>query len=136
MQGLSSTTNGNLDGTTEANLPLFRHAVNYQLAPTIAGNYALKESSPLIDLGNNTERIFGNALDLAGNPRFNNVTVDMGAFESVSCTLGPIIFVNVKSINYAITYLSERERESSKFNINVFLFDGFTTLGTFDWLDY
>ena len=45
-------------------------------------NYALQEDSPAIDAGNN-EAIEGFETDLVGNPRINNNTVDLGAFEII-----------------------------------------------------
>ena len=46
-----------------------------------SSNFGLQEGSPAIDVGNN-EAIAGLAeIDLVGNPRINNSTVDLGAFE-------------------------------------------------------
>ncbi|MEM7737125.1 MAG: MBG domain-containing protein, partial [Deinococcota bacterium] len=49
-------------------------------APTTSGDYTLVACSPAINTGNNASAPAGN--DLAGNTRIQNVTVDMGAFES------------------------------------------------------
>ncbi|WDF46201.1 BspA family leucine-rich repeat surface protein [Chryseobacterium sp. KACC 21268] len=75
IQELSSTTNGNLNGSTN---PLF---VN----PS-SGDYRLQSTSPVIDKGSNTlyNANGGNLTtdkDLAGNSRLNGTTIDMGAYE-------------------------------------------------------
>src|SRR5690606_11476990 len=64
--------------------------VDYQLAtpdnPIVGGNYALKPSSPVINIGDN-ERYPGgstaleNELDVAGMPRLYGGTIDLGAYE-------------------------------------------------------
>ncbi|MEM6429779.1 MAG: choice-of-anchor Q domain-containing protein, partial [Deinococcota bacterium] len=59
-------------------------------APTNAGDYTLAACSPAINAGNNAAAPAGN--DLAGNARIQNVTVDMGAFESASGTCQTITF--------------------------------------------
>ena len=47
----------------------------------VGGNYALRDVSPCIDAGDN-EEIVGYDIDVAGNPRvYNNVAVDIGAYE-------------------------------------------------------
>ncbi len=49
-------------------------------APTTAGDYTLAACSPAINAGTNASAPTG--ADLAGNPRIQVATVDMGAFES------------------------------------------------------
>ncbi|MEM7738420.1 MAG: right-handed parallel beta-helix repeat-containing protein [Deinococcota bacterium] len=48
--------------------------------PTTAGDYTLKAASPAIDAGDNTLAT-GIDLDLSGNLRIHNDTVDMGTYE-------------------------------------------------------
>jgi len=47
----------------------------------MAGDYRLSPTSPCIDAGINQDWMFG-AVDLDGNPRILNGTVDMGAYET------------------------------------------------------
>jgi len=71
---------GNLDGTLAANDPQFVGAVPAANAPSSAANLRVLGSSPVWNRGNNA---FGStALDLAGNVRIQNVTIDLGAYES------------------------------------------------------
>jgi len=53
--------------------PLFVDAGN--------GNYHLQGTSPCIDIGNNSYVPAGVTTDLDGNPRIQNGTVDLGAYE-------------------------------------------------------
>ena len=52
-----------------------------QFVNAAAGDYRLKPNSPCIDAGINQDWMFA-ALDLDGNPRILNGTVDMGAYET------------------------------------------------------
>ncbi|MBE2268738.1 MAG: right-handed parallel beta-helix repeat-containing protein, partial [Anaerolinea sp.] len=49
--------------------------------PSLNGDYTLSSTSPAINAGDNS-LISGYSSDLAGNPRIQNTTVDMGAYES------------------------------------------------------
>jgi hypothetical protein len=53
--------------------PLFVDAEN--------GDYHLQSGSPCIDVGDNSLVPAGTSTDLDGNPRIQNGTVDMGAYE-------------------------------------------------------
>jgi alpha-tubulin suppressor-like RCC1 family protein len=55
-----------------------------------AGNYRLQAGSPCIDTGGNLSWT-GTAVDLDGQPRVSNGTVDMGAYESVAASAPPAI---------------------------------------------
>lgn len=83
-------SNGNLDGTNGQNNPLFTLADNPQLSPASNGILTLARCSPLVNRGNNG--FLANSTDLAGNPRFVDGTVDIGAYE-VQQT-GSIFYVN------------------------------------------
>ena len=75
IQGISATTNGNIDGSTN---PMFTNP--------ITGDYSLQSTSPAIDKGNTTlyNTNGGNLItdkDLSGNTRLAECTIDMGAYE-------------------------------------------------------
>ncbi|MFD1629851.1 choice-of-anchor Q domain-containing protein [Pseudopedobacter beijingensis] len=76
VQGLSSTANNNMDGNTD---PQFVDAAN--------GDYSLKNTSPLINKGDNSlyTGLDANTKDLAGNARVYKFSgsgiIDMGAYE-------------------------------------------------------
>jgi len=68
-------------GTGNINVnPLFVSAPAYSTAPFTGGNYTLQNGSLSINAGNNSS-INGYTIDLAGNTRIYNNTVDMGAYE-------------------------------------------------------
>ncbi|WP_293299251.1 choice-of-anchor Q domain-containing protein [Pedobacter sp. UBA4863] len=84
VQGLTATTDGNIDGTTNPNF----------VSPLTAGlnaggNYRLQSNSPTIGTGSNTFYAVGQTPDLStittdldGNPRIQKANIDMGAYES------------------------------------------------------
>lgn len=78
---ISSKTN------TISSNPLFTDLAN--------GDYTLSALSPAIDTGNNSN-VFG-SLDLLGNQRILNTTIDMGAYEFSSVALGLNDFQNNKN---------------------------------------
>ncbi|MFD1629850.1 beta strand repeat-containing protein [Pseudopedobacter beijingensis] len=78
IPGLTDTNNGNIDGSTD---PQFVDAAN--------GDYNLKNTSPLINKGDNTYFATGKTPDLstittdiAGNARIQKGKIDLGAYES------------------------------------------------------
>jgi len=82
VQGLTVTTNGNIDGAID---PKF-------VAPQVpglstAGNYRLQYTSPAINAGNNSlfQGLSSNTKDFSGNPRVydyvNGGIIDIGAYE-------------------------------------------------------
>jgi len=74
--------NGNLDGSTVDNNPLFVLPIPYENAPDISGNYRLMQGSPCINAGiNDTNKI---ATDIAGLQRVVDDTIDIGAFENLA----------------------------------------------------
>jgi predicted outer membrane repeat protein len=81
IEGLNPLSGiGNLDGTDALNDPDFVFPVAPSAAPSTAGIYSVKYGSPIVDVGNNAA-IAVVTLDLAGNPRIYNGTVDLGAYE-------------------------------------------------------
>ena len=81
IQGITTTTNGNINGSTD---PLFTNASTE--------NFRLQSTSPVIDKGSNTlyNANGGNLStdkDLAGNSRLNSTTIDMGAYEYTVVTV-------------------------------------------------
>jgi len=71
IKGENDTTNGNLDGTTLINAPLFED-------PSLH-NFREEECSPTINAGNNTFTTVG--ADIDGNPRVFETTINIGAYE-------------------------------------------------------
>jgi hypothetical protein len=76
----------NPDGTTD---PKFIEPVDFQLAPSLLGNFRLQEESEVINKGNSglyapgqTPDISNLITDLAGKPRLTGKAVDLGAYES------------------------------------------------------
>jgi len=104
VQGLNlAGANGNLDGTNQ-NAAVFITNDDPNLAPASIGVLALRACSPAIDRGNNG--FLANPTDIAGNPRFINTTVDLGAYEA------GLVFVNAgatggnNGINWANAFRS------------------------------
>jgi hypothetical protein len=88
VEGYNYSGEQNLDGTDDANDPLFLDAPDPIDAPTQAGDLRLQAGSPAIDRGDpdTDPSLFlfdGDAplLDLAGNDRFVNGRIDLGAYE-------------------------------------------------------
>lgn len=71
---------GALDGTSPANNPLFRNAVNPSGAPTLAGDFRLQLDSPVRDRGRNAF-VSGIDTDLDGEARIFGGVVDLGPYE-------------------------------------------------------
>lgn len=89
IQGLTSTSNGNISGTVD---PLF--VSPHSLAPDTTGDYHLQPCSPVVNEGSNSYYAAGQTPDLSavttdldGNPRFYSTTVDMGAYERQQTTI-------------------------------------------------
>ncbi len=53
------------------------------------GDLRLRADSPALDIGSNAAVPTGVSTDLAGNPRIQNGTVDMGAYEGTNTAPGP-----------------------------------------------
>lgn len=83
VQGLTATTNGNLNGNTSN--PYFIFSVDASFAPTEEGDYRIQSLGEGINVGNNTAIPSKFTTDLYGNTRIYKSTVDIGAFE-VSCS--------------------------------------------------
>ena len=80
VQGLNlSGANGNLDGFNQS-ANIFTTNDDPNLAPASIGILTLQLCSPAINKGNNG--YLANQTDISGDPRFINITVDLGAFES------------------------------------------------------
>ncbi|GAA0871789.1 hypothetical protein GCM10009117_09350 [Gangjinia marincola] len=72
IKGENPAGAGNLDGTDANNAPFFINPAE--------GDFRVFECSPTVNAGNNDFVDF--TLDLAGNPRIFDSTVDMGAYEN------------------------------------------------------
>lgn len=70
---------GNLDGTLAANDPDFVGAVTAANAPSSAADLRVFTSSPCLNVGSNAPG--STALDLAGQARIQDGTIDLGAYE-------------------------------------------------------
>ncbi len=82
IAGETASSGGNIDPDIDPQFVAPRPA---EESPTTLGNYRLRPTSPLIEIGNNSQAI--GALDLAGLSRFQDgnqdgpTTVDIGAYE-------------------------------------------------------
>ncbi len=74
--GSSTSGTGNITNSP----PLFVSTGSGYGASHVPGDYRLTAESPAINAGQNQGWMSG-AVDLAGNPRINGTTVDMGAYE-------------------------------------------------------
>ncbi len=83
IQGVTDTNDGNISAGTYTAADIFTNPIATTNAPTTTGDYTLKAGSPAIDKGDNTSIPTGVNTDLAGNPRVNRTTVDLGAYEYV-----------------------------------------------------
>jgi len=80
-QGWNPPGTGNINGTDLANAPLFVSPVDPATAPHTTGDLRLLASSPGLDAGDNT--LNSEPLDIAGQTRIQNTTIDMGAHEAI-----------------------------------------------------
>ncbi|HZK09352.1 MAG TPA: BspA family leucine-rich repeat surface protein [Bacteroidales bacterium] len=96
VQDIDNTGNNGLDGTDPGNDPQFTNATN--------GDYSLQATSPAINAGSNQAYTnaggdLQNDVDLAGNPRLYEGTIDMGAYESQGLQISPdgnnIVYVDI-----------------------------------------
>ncbi len=102
IQGLTNTADGNMDATGITAETVFTDALtNYNTAPFTGGNLALSASSPVINKGNQTlfnagkiPDISAVTTDLAGNPRFFDGQIDMGAYEIQTVTVLPVTLIS------------------------------------------
>ena len=86
-----NTAAGSDGGSNADDDPVFTTAPNPLSAPSTAGDFSLDVSSPAIDAGLDTADLDGSGAgtdtvatiseDLAGNPRFEGTTIDIGAYE-------------------------------------------------------
>jgi len=77
----SLTVFNNLIGTSNIDLSGNNNLIGEDPLFVGDGDYSLQKNSPAIDKGNNTYLNAEFIIDLAGNPRISNGTVDMGAYE-------------------------------------------------------
>ncbi len=89
VEGIANILNGNIDGTAYVPSDVFTDNAN--------GNYTLKDGAVVVNAGNNTFNT--TTIDLAGNARIYNNTIDFGAYESAYATITPdannILYVNI-----------------------------------------
>ncbi len=71
--------NGNLNGTLASNDPDFIGPVNPANAPVSSADLRVPSNSPVLNVGNNASG--STSLDLAGNARIQDGTIDLGAYE-------------------------------------------------------
>ena len=90
VQGINSDTAGCIRSET-VETSVFIRAISHTAAPTIAGNYRLREGSPALNVGSNTfysseqtPNLSHINTDLDGNPRVVGGVIDMGAFEGAT----------------------------------------------------
>lgn len=79
---------GNLDGTLESNDPKFATEIAPPSNPRPEGDLPLLATSPALNVGNNLADV--GTVDLAGSPRIQDSTVDLGAFEGGFVTFGSL----------------------------------------------
>ncbi len=72
-------SNGNLNGTTAADDPLFTSPSDPLNAPSTVGDLRLLSGSPAIDAGDNAAN--STTTDLGGSARISGGVIDLGAFE-------------------------------------------------------
>jgi hypothetical protein len=76
-------------GILSSNIPQFESYVPATATvPVSGGDYRLKLTSPLIDIGNDTY-VSGISTDLAGNARIQGCGVDLGAYETPPANIVP-----------------------------------------------
>lgn len=120
VQGYGFTTNGNIDSAID---PLFTAPQPAAAAPSVAGDYSLQTTSPVINKGNNASVPAGVVTDLAGNTRITGLVVEMGAYESISAL--PVIFGSLSAVRKnGIIYFNwstETEVNNSHYEIEISL---------------
>ena len=79
VQGVAAGGNQNLDGSVD---PAFENPVPTSAAPTAAGDYRLKATSPCVNMGSNALVPSGLLQDLGGRQRIMANAVEMGAYET------------------------------------------------------
>src|SRR6185436_16309710 len=77
-----------------------------QFVDATNGNYRLGPTSPCVDAGANEEWMLG-AIDLDGNPRIHNGTVDLGGWESqVTPNTEPVARIKIEGMAAFLDYPS------------------------------
>ena len=97
VQGLTDTTNGNISSFDISENDIFVSPITP--GRSNAGDFRLKDGAIVINKGDNSKNIF--TVDLAGNPRIFNNTIDLGAFENQNNLAEPtdnILYVKKGSI--------------------------------------
>jgi len=122
----SGTGNLNLD-------PLFTTSPLYSTAPfTIGGDYTLQSTSPVINAGSNSA-ISGYTTDLLGNTRiYNDVTVDMGAYEYQGVLPVKLISfgANYRNQQVILSWKTSSENNNSHFEVLRSDGSGFKVIGS------
>ncbi|MBN2003811.1 MAG: DNRLRE domain-containing protein, partial [Anaerolineae bacterium] len=85
--------------------PQFVTPITATAAPTTAGNYHLRPTSPVINMGNNLSVTV--ATDRDGNPRVFDDVVDMGAYESQFVNTAPTLNIPDASMPVNTTRMLE-----------------------------
>ncbi|MCO5230796.1 MAG: right-handed parallel beta-helix repeat-containing protein [Chitinophagales bacterium] len=91
IQGFTNVTNGNFNGNTTN--PNFNFLADYNLAPTLSGDYRVQAGSPVLDKGLNSSVPYNLYQDVVGKPRIYNSKIDLGAYE-LGCLSNSTIYVD------------------------------------------
>lgn len=126
---ISYSLNGDFNNTGVGNLmmttnPAFVNPILANTAPNLNGDYALTTSSPLVNAGTNAT-IPDINLDLAGNPRLFDGTIDIGAYELQSTlTISDVSTTDFKIYPNPVSNILNIKTESQQFDYSIYNVQG------------